>query len=120
MRKFGIIVVLSLLVSVGCDRPAPIEGPREISFSSQYNRSLIEDVEDLQKENVKVLVTLSKDNYPIGFKDTVTDGDWPVVWSNTDYNMIYMNMGHGTRIFVDPTQNYLIYNAMRWLMRDKF
>lgn len=73
-----------------------------------------------EKENVKVLVTLSKDNYPIGFKDTVTDGDWPVVWSNTDYNMIYMNMGHGTRIFVDPTQNYLVYNAMRWLMRDKF
>lgn len=72
------------------------------------------------KKNVKVLVTLSPDNYPIGFKDTVTEGDFPVVWSNTNYNMIYMNMGHGTRIFVDPTQNYLIYNALRWLMRKQF
>jgi hypothetical protein len=62
MRKFGIIVVLSLLVSVGCDRPAPIEGPREISFSSQYNRSLIEDVEDLQKENVKVFGSCTFNN----------------------------------------------------------
>lgn len=72
------------------------------------------------RENVKVLVSLSEENYPIGFKDTVTDGDFPVVWSNTDYNMVYMNMGHGTRIFVDPTQNYLIYNALRWLMREQF
>lgn len=72
------------------------------------------------RENVKVLVSLSRENYPIGFKDTVTDGDFPVVWSNTDYNMVYMNMGHGTRIFVDPTQNYLIYNALRWLMREQF
>ena len=73
-----------------------------------------------ERAEVKVLLSLSPENYPIGFKDTVTEGDFPVVWSNTDYKMIYMNMGHGTRIFVDPTQNYLIYNALRWLMRDQF
>ena len=73
-----------------------------------------------ERDNVKVLVTLAPENYPLGFKDTVTDGDFPVVWSNTDYNMVYMNMGHGERIFVDPTQNYLIYNAVRWLMRERF
>lgn len=73
-----------------------------------------------ERKNVKVLVSLSSDNYPIGFKDTVSEGDFPVVWTNTDYNMVYMNMGHGTRIFVDPTQNYLIYNALRWLMRERF
>lgn len=76
--------------------------------------------EPARAENVKVLVTLSPENYPLGFKDTVTDRDFPVVWSNTDYNMVYMNMGHGERIFVDPTQNYLIYNAVRWLMRERF
>lgn len=71
MRKFGIIVVLSLLVSVGCDRPAPIEGPREISFSSQYNRSLIENVEDLQKEDVKVFGSYTLDgNTAVQFNGT--------------------------------------------------
>lgn len=73
-----------------------------------------------EHSNVKVLLTLSPDNYPIGFKDTVVDGDLPVVWTNTRYNMIYMNMGHGPRTFVDPTQNYLVYNAIRWLMRSRF
>ena len=72
------------------------------------------------RENVQVLVSLSPDNYPIGFKDVVENGDFPVVWSNTDYNMIYLNMGHGKRIFTDATQNFLVCNALRWLMRDRF
>lgn len=71
-------------------------------------------------KSVKVLATLSPDNYPLGFKDLVTDKDLPVVWSNTDYKMVYINMGHGSRTFVDPTQNYLICNTIRWLMRDEF
>ncbi|MBQ8673029.1 MAG: ThuA domain-containing protein [Bacteroides sp.] len=73
-----------------------------------------------ENEKVKVLVTLAPENYPLGFKDTVPDGDLPVVWTNTDFNMLYINMGHGPRTFVDPTQNYLIYNAVRWLMREQF
>ena len=66
------------------------------------------------------VASLSPENYPIGFKDTVEAGDFPVVWTNTDYNMVYLNMGHGRRIFTDATQNYLICNALRWLMRDRF
>ena len=72
------------------------------------------------RDDVKVLVSLSPDNYPLGFKDTVPDGDFPVMWTNTRYNMIYLNMGHGRRILTDATQNYLIYNAIRWLMRERF
>ena len=72
------------------------------------------------RDDVKVLVSLSPDNYPLGFKDTVPDGDFPVMWTNTRYNMIYLNMGHGRRILTDATQNYLIYNAIRWLMRECF
>lgn len=67
-------------------------------------------------KNVKVLVSLSPDNYPFGLKDIVRDGDFPVVWTNTDYRMIYMNMGHGRRIFNDATQNKLIISALRWLI----
>ena len=73
-----------------------------------------------ERKNIRVLVSLSPENYPIGFKDTVEDGDFPVVWTNTDYNMVYLNMGHGRRIFTDATQNYLVCNALRWLMRDRF
>jgi uncharacterized protein len=69
-----------------------------------------------ERKNIKVLVTLSPDNYPLGLKDIVPDGDFPVVWTNTDYRMIYMNMGHGLGIFSDATQNKLIIDGFRWVV----
>jgi uncharacterized protein len=69
-----------------------------------------------KRKNVKVLVTLSPDNYPLGLKDIIPDGDLPVVWTNTDYRMIYLNMGHGAGIFSDPVQNDLIISALRWVV----
>lgn len=69
-----------------------------------------------ERKNIKVLVSLSPDNYPFGLKDIVPDGDFPVVWTNTDYRMIYLNMGHGKAIFSDATQNKLIIDAFRWVV----
>ncbi len=68
----------------------------------------------LAKE-VRVLATLDPSNYPLGLKDVLTSGDLPVVWTNTKYKMIYMNMGHGDKIFTSSTQNKLIENAAIWL-----
>jgi type 1 glutamine amidotransferase len=65
------------------------------------------------------LVTLAPSNYPIGIKDIIKDGDLPVVWTNTKYRMIYMNMGHGEKIFSDSTQNMLFANAILWLGNQK-
>lgn len=69
-----------------------------------------------EKKNVKVLVTLSPDNYPLGLKDIVYDGDFPVVWTNTTYRMIYMNMGHSGKIFGDAAQDKLIISGLRWIV----
>ena len=69
-----------------------------------------------ERKNVKVLVTLSADNYPLGLKDIIPDGDLPVVWTNTDYRMIYLNMGHGAGSFGDATQNKLFIAAFRWVV----
>jgi YVTN family beta-propeller protein len=66
-------------------------------------------------KDVRVLVTLDRSNYPIGFKDVLTSGDLPVVWTNTKYRMLYMNMGHGDKIFTSTVQNQLIDNAVNWL-----
>jgi uncharacterized protein len=66
-------------------------------------------------KDVRVLVTLDPSNYPLGLKDVLTGGDLPVVWTNTKYKMIYMNMGHGDKIFTSPIQNQLIDNAANWL-----
>jgi uncharacterized protein len=66
-------------------------------------------------KDVKVLVTLDPANYPIGFKDVLVSGDLPVVWTNTRFHMIYMNMGHGDKIMTDPNQNRMIENSIIWL-----
>jgi type 1 glutamine amidotransferase len=64
---------------------------------------------------VKVLVTLSPSNYPIGMKDVLQGGDVPVVWTNTRYRMLYVNMGHGNKIFTSDIQNRLMEDAMLWV-----
>lgn len=66
-------------------------------------------------KDVKVLLTLDPSNFPLGFKDTLTGGDIPVAWTNTRYRMIYMNMGHGDKIFSNEQQNQMFEDALQWL-----
>jgi len=66
-------------------------------------------------KDVKVLLTLDPSNYPIGLKDTITSGDLPVVWTNMRYRMVYMNMGHGDKIFASGEQNRMFEDAILWL-----
>ena len=56
--------------------------------------------------------------YPLGIKGLITqkDPDVPVVWTNTKFKMVYMNMGHGDQIFSNATQNKLIENGILWLL----
>lgn len=73
-----------------------------------------------QNKDVEVLLSLSPKNYPLGIKDVVNFGDFPIVWSNKNYRMIYLNMGHGDEEFIDGTQNLLLVNALRWVVsKDK-
>lgn len=67
-------------------------------------------------KDVEVLVSLSPDNYPLGIKDVVNFGDFPIVWTNKKYRMIYLNMGHGDDEFTDATQKLLFVNAFRWVV----
>lgn len=69
--------------------------------------------------DIKVLLTIDPSNYPLGIKSILTDkdGDVPVMWTNTRYRMIYMNMGHGDKVFTSPLQNKLFENEILWLLR---
>jgi type 1 glutamine amidotransferase len=69
---------------------------------------------------VDVLLSLSPENYPFGIKDIIYFGDFPVIWTNRDYRMIYLNMGHGDEVFSDATQQLLFINALKWVLsQDK-
>lgn len=71
-----------------------------------------------RSRDVKVLLSLSNKNYPLGIKDVVKFGDFPVVWTNRKYRMIYLNMGHGGESFIDADQNLLFTNAFRWIVSN--
>ncbi|HEV3326404.1 MAG TPA: ThuA domain-containing protein [Puia sp.] len=66
-------------------------------------------------KDVHVLISLDTANYPLGKKDILRSGDIPVVWTNTKYKMLYMNMGHGDLVLSSPLQNRLFEDAILWL-----
>lgn len=69
-----------------------------------------------QNDNVEVFLSLSPKNYPFGLKDVIFKGDFPIVWRNSKYRMVYLNYGHGDRCFSDATQNLLTINAFRYVV----
>lgn len=85
------------------------------TFTAPANEWYIWKPSPRLSKNVRVLLTLGPQNYPIGLKDTLTGGDCPVVWTNTRFHMLYLNMGHGDRIFTSATQNKLFEDAILWL-----
>jgi uncharacterized protein len=97
------------------DRSHPVTKHIPESFTSPDNEWYIWKPSPRLNRDVRVLVTLDPSNYPIGFKDVLKSGDLPVVWTNTKYKMLYMNMGHGDKIFTGPIQNKLIEDAALWL-----
>ena len=72
--------------------------------------------EPRENPDVEVLVSLSPRNFPMGLKDIVYGGGFPVVWTNRNYRMLYINMGHGDEQFSDATAKLLIINALQWIV----
>jgi uncharacterized protein len=97
------------------DHTHPVTATISGTFESPPNEWYVWNPSPRLNKNVQVLVTLDPSNFPIGLKDVLTSGDLPVVWTNTKYKMLYMNMGHGDKIFTSFTQNQLIDNAVNWL-----
>ncbi|MBI1178050.1 ThuA domain-containing protein [bacterium] len=80
--------------------------------------------------NIKVLLSIDPTSFPLGTgpkqHEIWHSGDYPVVWTNTKFRMIYFNMGHndmdygGTNkslsaTFDNDVQNKLIVNSLMWL-----
>lgn len=87
---------------------------------------------DLRKNpDIKILLSIDSTSFPLGNGPKQSEiwhsGYYPVVWTNTKYKMIYMNMGHndmdydgGTNrqlssTFQSAEENKLIINCLLWL-----
>ncbi|MFN8209084.1 MAG: ThuA domain-containing protein [Bacteroidales bacterium] len=85
-----------------------------------------------QNPYIKILASIAPLSFPLGTGPKLHEiwhqGYFPVVWTNTRYRMVYINMGHndmdyehGTNnelsfTFGNPGQDQLVINAIRWLL----
>jgi type 1 glutamine amidotransferase len=104
-------------VALEIDNPAhPVTRNLPVSFIAPESEWYQWNPSPRKNPDIEVLVSLSPTNYPLGIKDVVNFGDFPVVWTNKKYRMIYLNMGHGDDEFTDATQKLLFINAFRWVL----
>jgi hypothetical protein len=91
---------------------------------------------DLRKNpDIKILVAIDESSFPLGIGPKLNEiwheGYYPVVWTNKNYKMLYVNMGHndidyenGTNktlsyTFDNEIQSKLILNGLIWLGKTK-
>ncbi|WP_346319264.1 ThuA domain-containing protein [Chitinophaga sp. YIM B06452] len=84
-----------------------------------------------QNPDIRILLAIDPSSFPLGTgpkqHEIWTSGYYPVVWSNKNYKMVYMNMGHNdidyenktnktlSFTFDNAVQNQLIINSLLWL-----
>ncbi len=86
---------------------------------------------DLRKNpDIKILASIDQQSFPLGTgpkpNEIWHEGYYPVVWTNVNYRMIYINMGHNdidyenrtnkelSYTFKNKEQNQMIINALLW------
>jgi hypothetical protein len=94
---------------------------------------------DLRKNHsIKILLSIDSSSFPLGTGPKKNEiwhsGYYPVVWTNKNYKMIYLNMGHNdidyehkfdttnrtlSHTFDNEIQNRLIINALLWMGNSK-
>jgi uncharacterized protein len=85
--------------------------------------------------DIKILISIDPSSFPLGTgpkpHEIWHSGYYPVVWTNTKYKMLYINMGHNiidyenksirelSSTFKNETQNKLIIDGLFWLGKGK-
>jgi len=107
----------SLPARVNADDPAhPVLKGVPATFVAPINEWYAWTPSPRANPDVKVLLTLDASNFPLGVKNTLNGGDIPVAWIHTKYRMVYLNFGHGDRIYSAPPLPAMIDNALRFLL----
>ncbi|MGQ4386730.1 ThuA domain-containing protein [Streptomyces sp. SAS_270] len=80
-----------------------------------------------QNPNIKILASVDPSSFPLGTDPNQSwySGYYPILWTNTQYRMLYANFGHNamnyqtnTRLsstFASETQNRFLLDGLKWL-----
>jgi hypothetical protein len=116
------------------DRKHPATKHLPEKFKSQPNEWYSWENDLRKNPDIRILASIDSTSFPLGTGPKQYEiwhsGDYPVVWTNVKYRMIYINMGHndidyehGTNqelsfTFTNKTQNKLIIDALLWLGKN--
>lgn len=103
-----------------------------VTFKSSPNEWYRWEKDIRNNPDIKILLSIDSTSFPLGTgpkqHEIWHSGYYPVVWTNTNYKMVYFNMGHNdidyenktnkelSFQFVNETQNKLIEESLFWLM----
>jgi len=115
------------------DSVHPITKQLPKTFKSSPNEWYSWEKDLLKNPDIKILLSIDSSSFPLGTgpkpHEIWHSGFYPVVWTNKNYKMVYINMGHNdidyehktnkelSFQFANETQNQLILNALLWLGR---
>lgn len=113
------------------DRKHPATRHLPAKFKSQPNEWYRWQFDLRKNQDIKILASIDSTSFPLGTgpkpHEIWHSGYYPVVWTNTKFRMIYLNMGHndidyehGTNqllsfTFRNKNQNKLVIDALLWL-----
>jgi hypothetical protein len=119
----------SAILKVENPHPATIRLPN--TFASQPNEWYRWKNDLRENPSIKILLSIDSSSFPLGTGPKPYEiwhsGYYPVVWTNINYKMIYINMGHNdidyehhnnntlSFTFGNEIQNQLIISALLWL-----
>jgi hypothetical protein len=126
----------SAVLRVNQKHPATKNLP--ITFKSQPNEWYRWEKDLRQNKNIDILLAVDSTSFPLGTGPKAHEiwhsGYYPVVWSNKNYKMIYINMGHNdmdyehkygktttslSQTFDNELQNKMIIDGLLWLGNSK-
>lgn len=115
------------------DRKHPATKHLPEKLESQPNEWYCWENDLRENPDIRILVSIDPASFPLGTgpkpHEIWNSGYYPVVWTNTRYRMIYINMGHNdidyehhahkelSFTFQNEIQNKLILDALLWLGR---
>ena len=119
------------------DQKHPVTKHLPGKFKSQPNEWYRWQNDLRNNPDIHILASIDSSSFPLGTgpkpHEIWHSGYYPVVWTNTKYRMIYINMGHNNIDYEDQTnkelsfsfinkiQNRLIVDALKWLgTKNKF
>jgi hypothetical protein len=109
------------------DRTQPATKNLPATFTSSVSEWYSWSNDLRQNPNIKILASIDPSSFPVGTDPNQSwySGYYPILWTNTQYKMLYANFGHNamnyttnTRLsstFASATQNQFLLDGLKWL-----